>query len=91
MIAWFTKNDVAANILLVIIMLAGFYVMSTKVPVDMFPEIEVRSVNVTMTLPSASPQEVEEGITIKVEEALQDLEGIRQMTSESMEGSASIT
>ncbi len=91
MIAWFAKNDVAANILLVVIMLAGFYVMSTKVPVDMFPEIEINSVNVSMSLPAASPQEVEEGITIKVEEAVQDLEGIRQITSQSREGSASIT
>lgn len=91
MIAWFAKNDVAANILLVVVMLAGLYFMSAKVPVDMFPDFEVRSVNVTMSLPGASPQEVEEGITIRVEEAVQDLEGIRQMTSVSQEGSASIT
>ena len=91
MIAWFPKNDVAANILLVVIMLAGFYVMSNKVPVDMFPEIEIRNVSVSMSLPGASPQEVEEGITIRVEEAIQNLAGIRQMTSQSSEGSASIT
>lgn len=91
MIAWFAKNDVAANIMLVVIMLAGFYVMSAKVPVDMFPDIEVRSVNVSMSLPGASPQEVEEGITIKFEEAIQDLEGIREMNSQSREGGASVT
>ena len=91
MIAWFAKNDVAANILLVVIMLSGLYFMSAKVPVDMFPEIEIRNVNVNMSLPGASPQEVEEGITIKIEEAVQDLEGIRQMTSRSREGSASIS
>lgn len=91
MIAWFAKNDVAANILLVLVMLSGLYVMTTQVPVDMFPEIEVRNVNVTMSLPGASPQEVEEGITIKVEEAIQDLEGIRQITSQSREGGASVT
>jgi multidrug efflux pump subunit AcrB len=91
MIAWFAKNDVAANILLVIIMLAGAYVMLNKVPVDMFPEIEVRSVSVSVTLPSASPQEVEEGITIKIEEAIQDIEGIRQINSQSSEGRSSVT
>jgi multidrug efflux pump subunit AcrB len=91
MIAWFAKNDVAANILLVIIMLAGAYVMLNKVPVDMFPEIEVRSVSVSVTLPSASPQEVEEGITIKIEEAVQDIEGIRQINSQSSEGRSSVT
>ena len=51
MIAWFAKNDVAANILLVVIMLAGLYVMKTQVPVDMFPEIEIRNVNVSVSLP----------------------------------------
>ena len=91
MIAWFAKNDVAANIMLVLIMLVGFYVMKTQVAVDMFPDVEIRSVNVSMSLPGASPQEVEEGITIKVEEAIQDLEGIDNMNSQSREGGASIT
>ena len=91
MIAWFAKNDVAANILLVMIMLAGAYVMLNKVPVDLFPEIESRSVRVAVTLPSASPQEVEEGLTIKIEEAVQDIEGIRQINSQSSEGRASVT
>lgn len=91
MIAWFAKNDVAANILLVLVMLVGFYVMKTQVAVDMFPDIEINNVNVTMSLPSASPQEVEEGITIKIEEAVQDLDGIRTLTSTSSEGSATVS
>lgn len=91
MIAWFAKNDVAANLLLVVIMLSGLYVVSTQIPVDLFPEFEQRQVQVSMTLSGSSPQELEEGITIKVEEAVQDLEGIRQITSKSREGSASIT
>ncbi|MFC3093424.1 efflux RND transporter permease subunit [Alteromonas sediminis] len=91
MIAWFAKNDVAANILLVLVMAIGVYVMKTQVPVEMFPQVENRSVRVSMTLPGASPQEVEEGITIKVEEAIQDLEGIRNINSSSSEGGASIT
>lgn len=91
MIAWFAKNDVAANILLFVIMISGLYVATTQIPVDLFPEFEQRNVQVSMVLPGASPQEVEEGITIKIEEAIQDLEGIRQITSQSREGSASVT
>lgn len=91
MIAWFAKNDVAANILLFVVIAAGLYVATNKIPIDLFPEIEQRNVQVSMLLPGASPQETEEGITIKVEEAIQDLEGIRQITSRSSEGSASIT
>ncbi len=91
MIAWFAKNDVAANILLVVIFLSGLYVASNHIPVDLFPEFEQRSVSVSMSLPGASPEEVEEGITIRIEEAIQDLEGIREINSSSSEGSASVT
>ncbi len=91
MIAWFAKNDVAANILLAVIFISGLYVVSNHIPVDLFPEFEQRSVRVTMSLPGASPQEVEEGITIRIEEAVQDLEGIRELNSSSSEGSASVT
>ncbi|WP_144392074.1 efflux RND transporter permease subunit [Pleionea sediminis] len=91
MIAWFTKNDVAANILLFIVMASGLFVLFTQIPIDLFPEFEQRRVQVSMSLPGASPQEVEEGITIKVEEAIQDIEGIRQLTSRSSEGASSVT
>jgi len=91
MIAWFAKNDVAANILLFVIMIAGIYVALNKIPIDLFPAFEQRNVQVSMVLPGASPQETEEGITIRIEEAIQGLEGIRQITSRSQEGSASVT
>ena len=91
MIEWFTKNDVAANLLMITIIVAGLYTLSAKIPVDLFPEMENREVQISMTLPGASPQEVEEGLTIKIEEAIQDIEGIRQMTSRSSEGSTSVT
>lgn len=90
MISWFAKNDVAANVLLVVIMLSGWYFMTTKVPVDMFPEVESRDISIQMSLPGASPHEVESGITIKMEEAIQDLEGIERITSRSQEGRASV-
>lgn len=90
LIAWFARNDVAANILMVVIMVTGLYTLSTKIPIDMFPEFEVRNIEVNMTLPGASPQEVEEGLTIRIEEAIQDVNGIRQITSRSSEGGASV-
>jgi multidrug efflux pump subunit AcrB len=91
MIAWFAKNDVAANILFFVIIISGIYVATTQIPIDLFPEVEQRNVRVSMVLPGASPQETEEGITIKIEEAIQAIEGIRQITSQSVEGSASVT
>ena len=91
MIAWFAKNDVAANILFFVVIISGIYVATTQIPIDLFPEVEQRNVRVSMVLPGASPQETEEGITIKIEEAIQAIEGIRQITSQSVEGSASVT
>ncbi|TQV75653.1 efflux RND transporter permease subunit [Aliikangiella marina] len=91
MIAWFAKNDVAANILMVTIVIAGLYTLKNKIPVDMFPEFEINTVQVATVLPGASPQEVEEGITIRIEEAIQDLDGIREISSNSSEGSSRVT
>jgi multidrug efflux pump subunit AcrB len=91
LIAWFARNDVAANLLMLVIVVAGLYSLSNKIPVDLFPEFEINTVQVSAVLPGASPQEVEEGLTIKIEEAIQDIPGIRVMTSRSNEGSSSVT
>jgi multidrug efflux pump subunit AcrB len=91
LIAWFARNDVAANLLMLVIVVAGLYSLSNKIPVDLFPEFEINTVQVSTVLPGASPQEVEEGLTIKIEEAIQDIPGIRVMTSRSNEGSSSVT
>ena len=52
LIPWFAKNDVAANILMAIIVLSGLYVLQTKIPVDMFPEFETNTVSVNMSVAS---------------------------------------
>jgi len=91
LIAWFARNDVAANLLMVVIVVAGLYSLSNKIPVDLFPEFEINTVQVSTALPGASPQEVEEGLTIKIEEAIQDIAGIREMTSRSNEGRSTVT
>jgi multidrug efflux pump subunit AcrB len=91
LIAWFARNDVAANLLMLIIVVAGLYSLSNKIPVDLFPEFEVNTVQVNTILPGASPQEVEKGLTIKIEEAIEDIPGIREMSSRSNEGRSSVT
>lgn len=90
LIPWFAKNDVAANILMAIIILSGLYVLSNKIPVDMFPEFETNTVSVSMSLRGASPQEVEEGLTIRIEEAIQDLNGIERINSTAREGGTTV-
>ena len=91
MIAWFCRNGVAANLLMIAIFLSGFRALFVSIPTEVFPEFELDMVSVRVPFRGATPSDVEEGITIKIEEALQDLEGIKKMTSRSSEGAGSVT
>ena len=91
MIAWFTRNDVAANLLLMLIVFAGVYSLKTSIPVEIFPTIATETVSVSVSLRGSTPEEVEQSVSIRIEEAVQDLEGIEKISSRSAEGSASVT
>ncbi|MEI8625535.1 efflux RND transporter permease subunit [Pseudoalteromonas sp. B137] len=91
MIAWFAKNHVAANLLLVTLLLSGLFSLSTKIPLEVFPSFETDMISVSVSLRGSTPEDVEQGVTIRIEEAVQDLEGIKQIFSRSSEGSGSVT
>lgn len=88
MIAWFARNHVAANLLLLTIVLAGVYSLFNRIPLEIFPSFEADSININVTLRGATPEDVEKAVTIRIEEAIQDLEGIENITSRSREGSS---
>lgn len=90
MIAWFARNHVAANLLMLTLLALGMLSLFTRIPLEVFPTLEPNIINVSVSLRGATPQETEEGVSIRVEEAIQDLEGIAEITSRSDEGSASI-
>jgi len=90
MIAWFAKNSVAANLLMISILISGFVLLKTQIPLEVFPTVEPRIISISVTLRGATPEDTEKGIAILVEEAVQDLDGIKQLTSRSSEGSASV-
>jgi len=90
MIAWFARNDVAANLLMLTILLLGFTFLNTKIPLEVFPSTEIRQVSITMSLRGATPEDAEQGVAILIEEAVQDLQGIKQIVSRSAEGSVSV-
>ena len=73
------------NILLVVILSAGFY-YATQLRRETFPEFDLEIIMVTVPYPGATPEEVENGICQKIEEALQAIEGIRKMTATASEG-----
>jgi len=92
MIRWFAHNPVAANLLMFAILAGGLLTLFTnKIPLEVFPEFELEIVNVVTSIRGATPASVEEGVTIRVEEAIQDLEGIKKLSSRSAEGLSTIT
>ena len=90
MIAWFARNGVAANLLLAAMAAAGIYALFHKIPVEVFPDIAPDVISVDVQHRGATPAEVEESVVVRIEEAVQDLEGIKEITSNSSEGSGSV-
>ena len=90
MIDWFARNHVAANLLLFSIIVGGLYSLNSWLKLDMFPEIEPDVITVVVPLRGATPEDIELGVAIRIEEAVQDLEGIDQITSRSVEGKTTV-
>ncbi|WP_286235775.1 efflux RND transporter permease subunit [Thalassotalea sediminis] len=90
MIAWFTRNHVAANLLMISILLMGVLSIKSNIPLEVFPSFESDVVNVSVSLRGATPEDVEKGVAIRIEEAVEDLEGIKKISSTSTEGSARV-
>ena len=91
MIAWFTKNHVAANLLMISIVFIGVVSLTTRIPLEVFPTIDLDIVSINSNLPGSTPSEIEQGITIRIEESISDLEGIKAISSRSREGSSSVS
>ncbi len=89
-IAWFASNHVAANLLMLFIIVAGF-ISATTIRKETQPEFELNMIDVSVAYLGAAPQEVEEGVVIKVEEAVQDVDGIKRIRSNAREGFGSVT
>jgi len=77
-IAWFARNSVAANLLMIFILIGGFFTIST-INKQMFPQVKINWISYAAPYPGAAPQEVEEGITIKIEEALEAVQGLKRV------------
>ena len=89
-IAWFAANHVAANLLMILIIVAGL-ISANGIRKETNPVFELNMIQVRVPYLGAAPQEVEEGVVIKIEEAIQDLQGIKRIRSNSLEGSGNVT
>ena len=84
-IAWFGNNHVAANLLMGLIILAGL-VSIPSMPTKPFPDIDIPIISITVPYLGAAPEEVEEGVCVRIEEELIGIEGIKHIRSNASEG-----
>lgn len=89
-IAWFARNSVAANLLMFILVLAGVLALFT-VHQQTFPNIDPDVVMVNVPYLGAAPEEVEQGVCVRIEEAVEGTEGIKKIRSSATEGQCNVT
>ncbi|MEO0423602.1 MAG: efflux RND transporter permease subunit [Pseudomonadota bacterium] len=90
LINWFARNPVAANLLMAVIMVAGIMV-AQSIRKQTTPDFELDIVTVTVAYPGAAPQEVEQGILTRIEDAIANLPGIAEIRSTASEGSGTVS
>ena len=88
-IAWFAANGVASNLLMWVIVAGGIATIF-NIKQEVFPEFAAGIVIVRVPYPGAAPQEVEEGVVIRIEEKIQDLDGIKKINSTAAENMATV-
>jgi len=89
-IAWFAGNHVAANLLMLFIVVAGLF-SAQSIRKETQPEFQLNWIQVQVPYLGAAPEEVEEGVVIKIEEAVQDIDGIKKIRSQASEGFGQVT
>ena len=89
-ITWMAGHSITANLLMLVLLIGGF-IMGKNIKKEVFPDFDLDIVNISVAYPGASPEEVERGIILAIEEAVQDIEGIKEVTSAANEGQATVT
>ena len=90
MIDWFARNHVAANLLMIGILLMGLLAVKRDIALELMPDFALGIISINTVLPGGNPQSVEATITSRVEESIADIEGIKKITSRSSEGFSSV-
>lgn len=88
-IYWFSKNHVAANLLMLAVVVVGFTSWG-KLKKEIFPETAIDVVLVSIPYPNATPEEVERGVCVPVEEAVEDVNGVDRIKSTASQGMGSV-
>jgi multidrug efflux pump subunit AcrB len=84
-VAFMARNRVAANLLMVFLLASGLFSLSGIVQ-EVFPEFSLDSISISVLYPGATPEEVEESIIRKIEEQVESVEGVKEITATASEG-----
>ncbi|EAR54994.1 AcrB/AcrD/AcrF family protein [Photobacterium sp. SKA34] len=90
LIAWFTHNHVAANLLMLLVILGGLFSISL-INKEIFPAFALNRIMITASYPGASPEDIEQSINIKIEQSLDNVKNIKRIESVASQGLASLT
>ena len=90
MIEWFAKNHVAANLLMIGIIITGVLAIKRDVPLELLPDFDLDTITITTVLPGGNPASIEQTVTSRIEEAIADIEGIEEIGSRSAENASTV-
>jgi multidrug efflux pump subunit AcrB len=89
-IAWFARNHVAANLLMALMAIGGL-VSLPSIQQKTFPDIDINVISVGVVYLGAAPEEVEQGVCIRIEEEINGINGIKEITSSAAEGACGVS
>ena len=88
-LAWMAKNSVAANLLMLLLIVGGVLMLS-RVKQEVFPEVELDAVLITVAQPGVAPAEIEQGIILAIEEQVRSVDDVKEVVSTAREGVATL-
>jgi multidrug efflux pump subunit AcrB len=89
-IAWFARNHVAANLLMVLMVVGGL-VSLPIIQQKTFPDIDINVISIAVTYLGAAPEEVESGVCVRIEEEINGVNGIKEIRSSAAEGACGVS
>ncbi len=89
-ITWMAGHTVSANLLMLTLLIGGL-LMGLRIKKEVFPAFDLDIVTISAAYPGASPEEVERGVVIAIEEAVADIAGIKEISSIANEGVGTVT
>lgn len=89
-IHWMAGHSVSANLLMLVLLLGGL-MMGFRIKKEVFPDFELDLVTISVAYPGASPEEVERGVVLPIEEAVHDIEGIKEIAATAYENTGTVT